>query len=111
MIGKKDYDLRLGHGLFKAHQADPALKALRQGVDVGLNHQDVSVQGAGKETDDVHRRALAQIVCVGLVGEAEAGDGGPVHPLGSVNDEVSYVGGLGVVDPAGGADEVGFAGG
>ena len=61
----------------------------------------------GDVLDDVERGALAQVVDVGLEGQAEAGDGRVPEPLGLGHDLLRHVVRLVVVDLAGGADQPG----
>ena len=58
----------------------------RGGVEVGLDEQELEVGLGGEGLCDVERRALAEVVDVGLVGEAETGDLGPAQAGGEGAD-------------------------
>ncbi len=78
---------------------------LGQGAQIRIGDDDPFLPAARQLRHDRDRRALAQIVDVGLVGQPETGDDRMLEALGPLADLRDDETRLGVVDFARGADQ------
>ena len=79
-------------------------------LEVGFGDQQVTDLVVAQVVDDFERGRLAQVVDVGLEGEAEAADHWILEPGGGFHHPLQHPGGLMYVDFACGADEATYFG-
>ena len=105
------HDISLLNGLPPPGQPHvvPPCQGRRELRGVRLGHQDPGMgRGGGHLLGDRKRRRLAQIIDIGLEGQAEHRHGRRGHGLHRLKDASDVVGRPGVIDLAGRADEPGL---
>ena len=77
---------------FGKGNAPHAFQFRRQGFNMRFDGEDYFYFGGSQMLHHVHRRALAQVVDVGFIGQAEAGDDRGAHGIRGVQDFSREVG-------------------